>query len=53
MTYKGLSKSLKMIVLVSDDFYRELKNIYSNFSDYFAFELTYSLRKISQYDVVK
>lgn len=45
--------ALKYFNLVPDKFYKELGNVYSSFSDYFAFELTYSLRKISQYDVVK
>jgi uncharacterized protein (UPF0332 family) len=44
--------ALKYINLISDLFYQELKKTYSNFSNFTAFELTYSLRKISQYDVV-
>ncbi|VVB60959.1 HEPN domain protein [uncultured archaeon] len=45
--------ALKRLNLISDDFYGELREIHSKFSDFTAFEITYSLRRIGQYDVVK
>lgn len=45
--------ALRNFNLISDGFYQELRNMYSKFSDFAAFEITYFLRKISQYDVVK
>lgn len=45
--------ALKHFELISDKFYEKLREIYSEFSDFSAFEMTYSLRKISQYDVIK
>jgi len=45
--------SLKHLELIPDEFYEKLRVIHSKFSDFSAFELVYSLRKISQYNVVK
>ena len=45
--------SLKHLELIPNNFYEELRSLYSKFSDFSAFEIIYSLRKISQYNVVK
>lgn len=45
--------ALRHLDLISDEFYQELRGIHSKFSDFTAFDMTYSLRKISQYDVVR
>ncbi|MGC8812551.1 MAG: HEPN domain-containing protein [Candidatus Aenigmatarchaeota archaeon] len=45
--------SLKHLELIPNEFYEELRTLYSKFSDFSAFELVYSLRKISQYNIIK
>lgn len=45
--------SLKHLEVIPDDFYEKLRSLHSRFSDFSAFELVYSLRKISQYNIVK
>ncbi len=45
--------ALRNLGLISDGFYQELRGIHSKFADFTAFDLTYSLRKIIQYDVVR
>lgn len=45
--------ALRNLGLISDEFYQELRETHSKFSDFSAFDITYSLRKISQYDVVR
>jgi len=45
--------ALKYLELIPDEFYKKLRSLHSRFSDFSAFELVYSLRKISQYNVPK
>jgi uncharacterized protein (UPF0332 family) len=45
--------ALKHLGLIPNEFYEELRKLHSKFSDFTAFEIAYSLRKVSQYDVVK
>jgi uncharacterized protein (UPF0332 family) len=45
--------ALKYFELIPDNFYNQLRKFHSKFSDYSAFEIVYSLRKISQYNVAK
>ena len=45
--------ALKYLNLIPEEFYQKLREIHSKFSDFSAFEITYSLRKISQYSVAK
>jgi uncharacterized protein (UPF0332 family) len=45
--------ALKNLGLIPNEFYEELRKIHSKFSDFTAFELAYSLRKVSQYNVTK
>jgi uncharacterized protein (UPF0332 family) len=45
--------ALKYFELIPDEFYNKLRKFHSKFSDYSAFEIVYSLRKISQYNVAK
>lgn len=45
--------ALKHFELIPDNFYEKLRELHSKFSDFTAFDMTYSLRKISQYDVIK
>lgn len=45
--------ALRHLGLISDEFYQELREIHSKFSDFTAFDMTYSLRKIGQYDVMR
>jgi len=45
--------ALKHFELLSDALYLKLRNINAKFSDFTALDITYSLRKISQYDVRK
>ena len=45
--------ALKNFELIDEDTYKKLKNISTKFSDFTGFEISYSLRKISQYDVEK
>lgn len=45
--------SLKYLELITNEFYYELRGLYSRFSDFSAFEMVYSLRKVSQYNVIK
>lgn len=43
--------ALKALELIPDDFYERLRVIHSKFSDFTAFDLTYLMRKVGQYDV--
>jgi uncharacterized protein (UPF0332 family) len=43
--------ALKNFELISDKIYNKLKSISVKFSDFTGFEISYSLRKIGQYDV--
>lgn len=45
--------ALKYLDLLPEDIYLKLRNINAKFSDFTGFGVTYSLRKISQYDVNK
>lgn len=45
--------ALKYFDLLSEDLYTELRKIHTKFSDFTGFDITYALRKISQYDVKK
>jgi uncharacterized protein (UPF0332 family) len=45
--------SLKYLELLPENFYEKLRTLYSRFSDFSAFELVYSLRKLSQYNTAK
>src|SRR3989344_340722 len=45
--------SLKYFELVPREMYLKLRNIHTKFSDFTGFDVTYSLRKISQYDVYR
>lgn len=45
--------ALKHFNLIPDKFYEELRTLHSKFSDFSAFEITYSIRKISQYNVAR
>lgn len=45
--------ALKNFELIPKNIYEKLRKISTKFSDFTGFEITYSLRKISQYDVEK
>lgn len=45
--------ALKYFELIPNDIYKKLRLIDKKFSDFRGFDITYSLRKISQYDVRK
>lgn len=45
--------ALKNFDLVPQNIYENLRKISVKFSDFTGFEISYSLRKISQYDVIK
>ncbi|MBI5871463.1 HEPN domain-containing protein [archaeon] len=45
--------TLKHFELLPDSLYLKLRNINAKFSDFTGFDVSYSLRKISQYDVRK
>jgi uncharacterized protein (UPF0332 family) len=45
--------SLKHLELIPNEFYQKLRTLHSKFSDFSAFEIVYSLRKISQYNIAK
>jgi len=45
--------ALKHFELIPDDTYKKLREIDTKFSDFTGFDITYALRKISQYDVRK
>ncbi len=45
--------ALKHFELISGDFYSKLRKINEKFSDFTAFDITYLLRKVGQYDVRK
>lgn len=45
--------ALKRLNLIPASFYDGMRAIYSKFSDFTAFDLTYLMRKVGQYDVRK
>jgi len=45
--------ALKNLELIPSEFYEKLRTLHSRFSDFSAFELVYSLRKMGQYNIVK
>ncbi|MBS3090469.1 HEPN domain-containing protein [Candidatus Pacearchaeota archaeon] len=45
--------ALNYLKLISESFYKKLREINTKFSDFTGFEISYSLRKLSQYDVLK
>ena len=45
--------ALKFFELIPPELYEKLRKINARFSDFTGFDVTYVLRKISQYDVVK
>lgn len=45
--------ALKYFDLIPKNLYEKLREINAKFSDFTGFDITYTLRKISQYDVVK
>ncbi len=45
--------ALKNFDLVPSDIYEKLRKISTKFSDFTGFEISYSLRKIGQYDVIR
>jgi uncharacterized protein (UPF0332 family) len=45
--------ALKHLELIPNEFYEKLRTLHSRFSDFSAFELVYSLRKMGQYNIVK
>lgn len=45
--------ALKNFEIIDEAFYNKLKEINEKFSDFTAFDIMYSLRKLSQYDVIK